>query len=632
MRQLTVFLFFFAFYLTQLQTNVFGADEFSTFYDVSYLINEKGETRVTQEVTIENLTSRYFVSEYEFKIGSADPTNITAWDPTGPLAPTVEKGQNETKITLHFKARVVGVGNKLTFGVSYDFPNLAVQNGLIWELNLFRISGLETISSYTLSLYIPKSFGPPLYSSPSPVKQTQSSSSWIISFNKAALLKGAPRLGFGEFQLYKLNLTYHLKNPHLGLGYTEIALPPDILGYQQVFQTTLLPSPSAVRVDEDGNYLARYNLGPLEKKEVIWEGLLALFYTARELNPNPSNANIPQDLIQKYTSTQKYWETEAVELRAQAAQITDPNLSTTENLRRIYDFVTSNLSYDYQKLESGELIRLGALSALAQKDKAVCMEYTDLFIALARASGVPAREINGFAYTADRTNRPLSLKIQSGDVLHAWPQVYLPGFGWAMVDPTWGSTSGSDYFSVFDLSHLAFVLKGENSEYPLPAGSYKTNPNQKDVSVALTTDKEILKENPNLEVRIDFQRYAVSPFPISATLAVKNPSKTSLFNVELSLKSDLLKLLDTKLNFGTIPPGATLTKTVNLLPENALTTGEETLEAIALAKDFSGKEVISVGLAKSLVRPLYFPLGPIELGLLIIISASFFLVRRILRI
>jgi len=43
-----------------------------------------------------------------------------------------------------------------------------------------------------------------------------------------------------------------------------------------------------------------------------------------------------------------------------------------------------------------------------------------------------------------------------------------------MVDPTWGNTTGGvDYFNTFDFDHLAFVVKGISSTYPVPAGGYK---------------------------------------------------------------------------------------------------------------------------------------------------------------
>ncbi|GAI19887.1 unnamed protein product, partial [marine sediment metagenome] len=64
---------------------------------------------------------------------------------------------------------------------------------------------------------------------------------------------------------------------------------------------------------------------------------------------------------------------------------------------------------------------MGALKALNSKNPVVCMEFTDLFIALCRAAGIPVREVNGYAHTNNPKLRPLSLTL---DVLHAWPEYY----------------------------------------------------------------------------------------------------------------------------------------------------------------------------------------------------------------
>src|SRR5258707_13577173 len=100
------------------------------------------------------------------------------------------------------------------------------------------------------------------------------------------------------------------------------------------------------------------------------------------------------------------------------------------------------------------------------------MEFTDLFIAMARAAGIRAREINGYAYTENKDSEPLSLVA---DVLHSWPE-YWDKYNkeWILVDPTWGNTThGIDFFHKLDLRHFTFVIHGVNSEFPLSPGSYK---------------------------------------------------------------------------------------------------------------------------------------------------------------
>jgi hypothetical protein len=116
------------------------------------------------------------------------------------------------------------------------------------------------------------------------------------------------------------------------------------------------------------------------------------------------------------------------------------------------------------------------------------MEFTDLFIALARASGIPAREVNGYAFSENPKVQPLSLVA---DVLHSWPEYWDEEKGvWVPIDPTWADTTGGkDYFNTFDLNHVAFVIHGANDQYPLPAGSYKKDAKpQKDVYVEVLED------------------------------------------------------------------------------------------------------------------------------------------------
>lgn len=57
-----------------------------------------------------------------------------------------------------------------------------------------------------------------------------------------------------------------------------------------------------------------------------------------------------------------------------------------------------------------------------------CTEHSLLFVALARAAGIPAREVGGLAYVPD--TKPLF-------GWHAWAEVH-DGEQWVSVDPTWG--------------------------------------------------------------------------------------------------------------------------------------------------------------------------------------------------
>ncbi len=166
-------------------------------------------------------------------------------------------------------------------------------------------------------------------------------------------------------------------------------------------------------------------------------------------------------------------------------------------MRDIYSYVTGNLKYNYKRVVKGNQ-RLGASKILNSPDQAVCTEFTDLFIALAREKGIWAREIEGYGFSSDPNLRPLSL---ISDVLHAWPEYYDQVKNiWVPVDPTWENTSGIDYFSSFDLNHIVFAIHGKQSDYPLPAGMYKTE-DSKDIQI-IATNIEPDKKN-NLKVWLD---------------------------------------------------------------------------------------------------------------------------------
>jgi transglutaminase-like putative cysteine protease len=79
-------------------------------------------------------------------------------------------------------------------------------------------------------------------------------------------------------------------------------------------------------------------------------------------------------------------------------------------------------------------------SEILQEGKGDCTEHTRLFVALARASGIRAREVKGLVYANYGQGGP-------GLYWHAWPEVKV-GDEWIAVDPTFGQ-------DVADATHIA---------------------------------------------------------------------------------------------------------------------------------------------------------------------------------
>ena len=68
-----------------------------------------------------------------------------------------------------------------------------------------------------------------------------------------------------------------------------------------------------------------------------------------------------------------------------------------------------------------------------------CQYYATTMAVLMRDMGVPARIVEGFLPgSVDRNSGTETIPFSSA---HAWVEVYFPGFGWTMFDPTGGGLS-----------------------------------------------------------------------------------------------------------------------------------------------------------------------------------------------
>ena len=117
---------------------------------------------------------------------------------------------------------------------------------------------------------------------------------------------------------------------------------------------------------------------------------------------------------------------------ATARRIVGNTTDPIEASRKLNDWVYKNLKKD---------ITLSVPSALQVLDarQGDCNEHTVLYVALARAIGLPTRTAVGL------------VNVRGRFYYHAWPEVYFNG--WVAVDPTLGQYPA-------DASHLRFLIGG----------------------------------------------------------------------------------------------------------------------------------------------------------------------------
>ena len=72
--------------------------------------------------------------------------------------------------------------------------------------------------------------------------------------------------------------------------------------------------------------------------------------------------------------------------------------------------------------------------------RGACRDVTVLFMAAARALGIPARFVSGYQARAETPDGRRHL--------HAWPEVFVPGSGWQGWDPTHGMAVGDGHVAL----------------------------------------------------------------------------------------------------------------------------------------------------------------------------------------
>ncbi|MDP2671473.1 MAG: transglutaminase-like domain-containing protein [bacterium] len=578
-----------------------GADCFSTSYDITFKFDSSGRARVKQTVTFKNKTEDNRIQEYGLTIGSTRVSAVSATDRAGVLAVTTKKNKTSTTIKAIAKEIVVGLGKTARITINYTIDDLAIKHGLIWEVNLPKVATPEQVDSYQLSLIVPKSFGPLHSITPDPASSKVDSSQGTYKFGKADKDSNISAL-FGSTQQFKLKLKYRLKNNNLLSALGTIALPPDT-DQQQILISRISPQPKRLYLDGDGNYLAEYSIKGRAQLEIEVEGFARLSDQTEKLQTVQASSEAE---LKKYLVAQKYWEVENSMIQKKAKEL--------KTARNIYNYVTSLLKYNYQRLDQPTTDRFGAVKALQQPTNAICTDYTDLFIALARAAGIPARELEGYAYTDNTDTRPIKVGgLSATNILHAWPQYYdQDEKRWIAIDPTWGSTTGGvNYFDKLDTNHIVFAIHGLSSQTPIPAGGYKiTGAENDDLEVSFAPEPP--QPEPRLEATFNLNN-VLGGLPSSAKVTIKNPTGQAILRPKIYFEVPGARLNSPNtVEEEAFLPFESKTYDIKLNTGSLISTKKQSIKVAVVG--FAGKEETRQEFNQTaLVKPFFLSVNPVSL-------------------
>lgn len=190
-------------------------------------------------------------------------------------------------------------------------------------------------------------------------------------------------------------------------------------------------------ISEDGNQYCFFILEDLDEYfEITINSFLTVYdfdlKTARQVSTKLSEVD---ENYEEYLQPEKYIESADEDIKDIAYVLKEKE--DIETVKNYYDFILKSLDYGGYNPFS-----LGAEKAL-ESGSGDCTEYSDLLTALCRASGIPARVIEG--YTCEKGDRSIG---------HNWAEVYFQDIGWVPLDPTYDDEGSDISFDDLDANYL----------------------------------------------------------------------------------------------------------------------------------------------------------------------------------
>lgn len=361
-------------------------------------------------------------------------------------------------------------GQTYTITLKYISYGLIIKSGAVRDVYVpafsksYTFEDEQTIERVTTQVIIPKFFGEINIVRPL-ANISDDGNNYVLNFTQESLLGATAWIQIGKIQYYSFNIEQPFEaTSNIPIVYNQfrIILPRDMKSgpiTQEVHFTNISPEPFSTELDSDGNLIAIFKVPVNESGTIKVEGYAIInqnnsidFVKSGTIN------DIPLEVIERNTASAKYWESDSEEIQELAKELKGTETNVYKLVENAYQYVVGKIDYSEVK-KFGLNQRQGALATL-RGGAAVCMEYSDLFIALLRAMGIPARAAFGSGYSALD-----GLTSSSNTVNHQWAEVYIPSINsWIGVDTTWGENG--DTLIGGDLNHFYTHITSIDPETP----------------------------------------------------------------------------------------------------------------------------------------------------------------------
>lgn len=180
----------------------------------------------------------------------------------------------------------------------------------------------------------------------------------------------------------------------------KVRIPVQLTGRQHCCTDIDTDSPYQLERDQEGHQFAIFSIphmAPFGRRQIQ--------FTVHFLMAEQPNRERLED-VETDLAAEALVQVNAPEIQQLSQRL--QGSSTQETARRIHDWVASRIEYSGYHRDD-----LGALYAI-QNRQGDCTEYMYLFTALARAAGIPTRNVAGYVYERDRRLRGGKARNHSG--------------------------------------------------------------------------------------------------------------------------------------------------------------------------------------------------------------------------
>jgi len=140
---------------------------------------------------------------------------------------------------------------------------------------------------------------------------------------------------------------------------------------------------------------------------------------------------------------------------SKASELVSPAKDDLEAIMHIYNYVTENITYDYDKAQNVQSGYIPSVDEILASKTGICLDYASVMTGMLRSQQIPTRLEVGYA----------------GEAYHAWISSYVEcqgwingiiqfdGKSWSIMDPTFAANAGEETLKNFIGDGSNYVTK-----------------------------------------------------------------------------------------------------------------------------------------------------------------------------